>query len=453
MTIHALMFLHHRKRPLSAPQSDTIVIAVLIGLTYGLCIAFEVAERFADWAAPLEPYQVDELPLVLLVAAIAAFWFSRRRMRELSTEVAMRIRAEQAANESLNKFQTLFIEGLSGNFVTDAAGNVTLCNEAFRTMSGMSVHGWQEFSLAGALEGRWETLLADLRQSGRLDFSELTLARPDRGPWIVMARFNRSVSAQDNQEEIHGYFVDITEQHLAEKELASLLAENRALTGHAMRTQEEERSYLAREIHDDLGQYLTAIRLDAAAILQGVYGNTVATHTRRIIRHTEHIQMAIKRILGRLRPAALDAHGLVDAIQCLAREWCDQNTGVACTLELDETCGKLPEPISIVAYRIVQEALTNIARHAKAKSVNIAVHRIHTNSLLSLLVEVQDDGIGFKPSSHRLSFGLSGMRERVESVKGVFRLVSGPGTGVLISAKIPLSVIPQIEHVKDTTGG
>src|SRR5690606_18783402 len=227
---------------------------------------------------------------------------------------------------------------------------------------------------------------------------------------------------------IHGYFTDITEQYLAEKELAELLIENRALSKHAMEIQEQERCHLAREIHDDMGQYLTAIRLDAATIPRNTENAAVAIHADRIAQHAGHIQAASKRIIKRLRPAALDEHGLIEAIPILLEEWGEQNPGIQCNLQINVSAGKLPEVVSIVAYRIVQEALTNIARHAKAHNVNVLINTMGANGSACLLVEVQDDGIGFDTSSsHHSSFGLTGMRERVESTNGSFKLTSNQG--------------------------
>ncbi|CAG0997875.1 two-component system, NarL family, sensor histidine kinase UhpB [Methylophilaceae bacterium] len=438
---------HHR---------DIVIAACIVVVVYLLSALFDLAEFFIEWAASLDHddhYNIDELPMVFLSMAIIAIWFSRRRIRELNAEIAMRAKAEAKSMESLDMFRSLFQEGLSGNFIADAKGNVVLCNEAFRIMSGMTLNAQQKFNLATAL-GRqeWETLLEKLKESEYLDFSELALKRPDKGAWVVMARFRTSLLNKDQGCEIHGYFTDITEQYLAERELATLLVENRALTRHAMQVQEEERCHLAREIHDDLGQYLTAIRLDAATIPRDTENGAAGIHAERIARHAEHIQAAIKRIIKRLRPAALDAHGLTEAVRCLARDWRKQNPDIRCDLELDESCSNLPEFIGIITYRIVQEALTNIARHARASRVNILIQRIQPDGTPCLLVQIQDNGIGFEPASQHSSFGLTGMRERIESAQGTFKLASRKGAGVLISARIPLNTVKRSEYVENIAG-
>ncbi|MDP2248668.1 MAG: histidine kinase [Nitrosomonadales bacterium] len=422
-----------------AMRQDLIIAICMVISVYVVSASFDLAERFIAWSEEHEKYNVDELPLVFMAMAFAAAWFSGGRIRELRNEITMRTQAEAKSHENLKMFQTLFEEGLSGNFIANEHGHILLCNEAFRNMSGISNGGQQNFSLAHALGDRWQKLLLDLRNCEYLDFQELVLNLPNNRPLVVMARFRLSLLSQDISHKIHGYFTDITEQYLAEKELAELLVENRALSKHAMEIQEQERCHLAREIHDDMGQYLTAIRLDAATIPRNTENAAVAIHADRIAQHAEHIQAASKRIIKRLRPAALDEHGLIEAIPILLEEWGEQNPGIQCNLQINVSAGKLPEFVSIVAYRIVQEALTNIARHAKAHNVNVLINTMGANGSACLLVEIQDDGIGFDTSSsHHTSFGLTGMRERVESTNGSFKLASSHGTGVLISARLPL---------------
>lgn len=434
-----LMRFTTRWRITGAMHQDLIIAICMVIIVYILSANFDLAERFIAWSERHEKYNVDELPLVFIAMAFAAAWFSGGRIRELRNEIAMRTQAETKSHENLKMFQTLFEEGLSGNFIANEDGHILLCNEAFRRMSGISNSSQKNFNLAQALGEKWEKLLLDLKNCDYQDFQELALELPNNRPLVVIARFRLSMLSQDYSHKIHGYFTDITEQYLAEKELAELLVENRALSRHAMQIQEQERCHLAREIHDDMGQYLTAIRLDAATIPRNTKIAAVAAHADRIAKHAEHIQAASKRIIKRLRPPALDEHGLIDAIHFLAQEWREQNPNIQCNLQMGMSPGKLPDFVSIIAYRIVQEALTNITRHSQARNVNILINVIGANGSSNLLVEVQDDGIGFDTSSpHHTSFGLTGMRERVESTNGSFKLVSSHGAGAFISARLPL---------------
>ena len=433
----------------NSQRQDLLIAFFTVALTYFLTIILDLAERFMAWAQPLEHGQIDELPFVFLAAAIVAFWFSSRRMRELSIEIATRREAERKAHESLDRFQALFEEGLSGNFIADKCGNLVICNRAFRIMSGMAIRGEEQFNIASALGGKWQSITRASSQSAYLDFPELILERPDKGIWIVMARFRQVLSETAEIQEVHGYFTDITEQYLAEKELSQLFAENRALAGHAMQAQEEERCRLAREIHDDVGQYLTAIRLDAATIPNIGDRASASIYLERIARHAEYIQIAIKRIIRRLRPVALDAHGLIEAIQQLVGDWYKQNPDIDCNMDLDESCNRLPETINIVIFRIIQEALTNISKHAHASHVDIYLK--NKNQGLSLCIK--DDGLGIKSSSATPnSFGLTGMRERIESLNGRFVLASRPNAGVTITATIPFNHLREREYVENTVG-
>jgi signal transduction histidine kinase len=430
-------------------RRDTAVAVSIVVITYLLASYLDFAERFADWAEPLEHSQIDELPFVFLNAALVAIWFSVRRMRELSTEVAIRKQAQINAHESLYRFQKLFEEGLSGNFIADKDGAVIICNAAFRLMSGMAVRNESAFNIAEALGARWQQIISHTAESHPLDFPELVLERPDKGTWVVMARFRILTYPTGEIREVHGYFADITEQYLAEKELSQLFAENRALAGHALQAQEEERSRLAREIHDDLGQYLTAIRLDVATITKISSRGEASIYLDRIVRHAEYIQIAIRRIIKQLRPAALDSHGLVEALQQLIHDWQKQNPQIGCIYNLDQSCNRLPEAISIVLYRIVQEALTNISKHAHASKVEIELVKKRQN----LMLKIKDDGIGFLPSTAvPNSFGLTGMRERIESLHGSFALASSPSAGVTITASIPINYARKSEYVENIIG-
>ena len=418
------------------PQKKDVVFAcLLVAGVYLAAASFELAEHLTVWFRDYEFLQLDELPMVLFSAAAAAVWFSNRRMNEINLEMRLRIDAEQAALNSQAMYRLLFEEGLSGNFVADMEGRLVLCNQSFRLMSGMTGKA-DSFDLGRALGAQWLELQARVQLSGWLDLPELAVAHLNGAPWIVMARLACREKLDGSGKEIHGYFIDITEQHLAEKELGQLLDENKSLVRHAMQVQEEERRHLARDIHDDMGQYLTAIRLDAAALSRDST-SAEGIHASRIIAHAEHIQLAIKGLIRKLRPAALDAHGLIEALYQLMREWKLQNPDITCHVRLDENCKHLPEHISIVAYRFAQEGLTNIARHAEAKNVTITLTQSTQQQANMIRMEVVDDGVGIHQSRIRHGFGLIGMRERIEAAGGMLAIENGKTGGARISAQIP----------------
>lgn len=234
----------------------------------------------------------------------------------------------------------------------------------------------------------------------------------------------------------------VTENNLrrkAEEELEKLLKENQSLARYAMQVQEDERRHLAREIHDDMAQYLTAIRMDALTVQKNASNEVDSYASRRIAYNTEHIQKAVRSLIQRLRPAALDLLGLIGALEQLASDWEARHPETKCELLFEESCQNLSERINIVTYRIVQEAMTNIERYAKAKTVNIHLGITTVATQATLCLEVLDDGIGYDESVSSKGVGIIGMRERVKSVNGTFNLFTGINSGVLIVVKIPIS--------------
>lgn len=424
------------------PHRDLVTALIAIAFVFVASAQLDLSEKFTQWALSHESLQLDELPLVLFSAALISIWFSRRRMREVMEQAHLRIAAERTSQQSQRMFKSLFDQGLCGNFVADFEGNILLCNSAFSTMCGRSE---ATLNLRQALGPQWDELCSQLQQFDKIDIAELKVTRPDGAPWIVMARLTQVADDPHTPEQdaslpasanIHGFFADITEQHLAERELAILFKENQSLARHAMRVQEEERRTIAREIHDEMGQYLTAIRLDVATLPK----DSTSPHSAmalRISSHVEHIQQAVRGLIHKLRPTALDAHGLVEAVEQLVQEWKKQHPHVSFALSLDPSCQSMPEKTSIAAYRIVQESLTNIARHARAQHVSIKLMRTRGILADTLSIEIRDDGIGFNTYSPRAGFGVSGMRERIEAEGGVFTIQS-QGKGVLVSASIPL---------------
>lgn len=423
------------------PHRDLVIALITIACVFIASAQLDLSEKFTQWALSHETLQLDEFPLVLFAAALVSIWFSRRRMREVMEQAHLRIAAEHTSQQSQRMFKSLFDQGLCGNFVADAAGNILLCNSAFSTMCGRSE---STLNLRQAFGPQWDEYCTQLQQVEKIDIAELKVTRPDGAPWIVMARLTQvsdqasdlTAAAAQDQPNIHGFFADITEQHLAERELAILFKENQSLARHAMRVQEEERRNIAREIHDEMGQYLTAIRLDVATLPK----DKTAPHAAialRISSHIEHIQQAVRGLIHKLRPTALDAHGLVEAVEQLVKDWKKQHPQVSFALSLDPSCQSMSDKTSIAAFRIVQESLTNIARHAAAKHVSIKLMRSRGILADTLSIEIRDDGVGFNTYSPRVGFGVSGMRERIEAEGGVFTIQS-QGKGVLVSASIPL---------------
>ena len=235
--------------------------------------------------------------------------------------------------------------------------------------------------------------------------------------------------------------VNLREQELLERErdrLEGLVRDRTAtlseLANHLQQVREEERGHLARELHDELGALLTAAKLDVAR-LKSKIDATAPDVSERLKHLTETLNSGIalkRRIIEDLRPSSLSNLGLTAALEILTREYAER-AGIDVETSLEPV--QLPDAAQLTVYRMVQEALTNIGKYAKASKVLVSVHGYPTH----VAVQVRDDGVGFDPGSVRpTSHGLAGMRHRVEAAGGRLTLTSRPGNGTLLSAVLPL---------------
>jgi signal transduction histidine kinase len=202
-----------------------------------------------------------------------------------------------------------------------------------------------------------------------------------------------------------------------------------ALSAKLVRAQEDERRTLARELHDEVGQSLSAIMMEAA----GAEAAADPSRSMRAIASMAGATLNVVRDLALLlRPSMLDDFGLVPALNWQAREM-SKRTGLNVRINADEISGDLPEEHKTCIYRVVQEALNNSARHAGARNVQVIVK----NEGARVVFSVQDDGSGFDKRFVR-GLGLLGMEERVRRLGGELRIDSRIGRGTTISAELPL---------------
>ncbi len=235
---------------------------------------------------------------------------------------------------------------------------------------------------------------------------------------------------------------DITEHkliQLAERELE----QTRQLTRAIQSRLEEERRSIARELHDELGQCVTAIKTIGMAISNRTKETVPEIHANAltIVSVASHIYDVVHGIIRQLRPTALDHLGLSETLRDTVAAWRERHPGVACELRLDGALDGMTETINITVYRIVQECLTNVARHAAATRTEIEVARCNDQAGVGVLkVSVRDNGRGYEKELelNTTHFGVIGMRERVQALGGEFRLDSHPGTGVTVTAIIPV---------------
>lgn len=218
-----------------------------------------------------------------------------------------------------------------------------------------------------------------------------------------------------------------------EAEVAARTAQLTALTGQLQRAREDERHRLARDLHDELGALLTSAKLDAARIRSRLAGLAPEAEARlaHLTATLDSIIALKRRIVEDLRPSALTHLGLVATLEILLREFSDAS-GLAVQADLAPV--RLAPAAELVVYRLVQEALTNVGRHARARRVWLTLAE-HAGQVS---VSVRDDGTGFDPASlPTTAFGLVAMRYRVEAEQGALSVQSAPGQGTTVSARLP----------------
>jgi two-component system sensor histidine kinase TtrS len=227
----------------------------------------------------------------------------------------------------------------------------------------------------------------------------------------------------------------------AEEDARTLLEQKRFLAQKCMAVQEEERRYLARELHDELGQCITAIQADAEIIqdLSGACDSRLKASAGAIQGVSSRIYEVVHTLMLRYRPGVLDDLGLVETIRDEVNGWQVRQPDTVYTLNFSGELDTLGEDLNICIYRIIQESLTNIAKYARATSVHIEIAVEQAGSVQQLRVEVQDNGAGFDPRAGAGGFGLVGMRERVEALRGEFTLTTKPGNGTRITVILPLN--------------
>lgn len=200
---------------------------------------------------------------------------------------------------------------------------------------------------------------------------------------------------------------------------------------------EEQKTRVARELHDELAQPLTALKMDALWVRDNLAlaPELAAARLNEMLEMLDRAVAATRRIASDLRPLLLDDLGLVPALEWLVSKF-TQRSGVACTLAVDEAL-ELPEPYATAVFRIVQESLANVAKHAGASEVAVRIER--SRDVVTLAV--QDNGCGFSPATPRKpqSLGILGLRERVHLLKGKIVIESAPGQGTSIRVSIPLA--------------
>ena len=359
----------------------------------------------------------------------------------LRNEIAQRERANEALRES-EEYSKLMVAGVKDYaiFMLDTQGYIATWNEGAARLQGyqpQEVIGQYHsvcFIAEDIGEGKPEQALE----------AAVALGRYEDECWIVRkdgSRFWANIiitALRDDEGNLRG-FVDITRDITERKRIES---ERKQLLKRLVTTQEEEQRRLSRELHDQMGQSVAALLLGLKSLSDsGQLKSTEIRHLQKLQELTNQLAHDVHHLASSLRPTALDDLGLHTALSNHVEEW-SERTGIRADFHSNGLIQqRLPQQIETTLYRIVQEALTNVLKHASAQNVSIIVE--HRGSRVMAIVE--DDGSGFdvevtmdKPVSER-RLGLMGMKERVSLVGGTLDIESTPSAGTTVIVHIPIS--------------
>jgi len=422
----------------------------------------------------LQSFALLALAFLLLVNA-AVFWLLDRALKPLPQildgltqltrgRFSVRLPAYKAAefaaiSQGFNRMAQALEESLAENrqlalvaqqasdaiIIRDLAGRITYCNAAAQRLLG-----YAREELVGAAASlvvpaeRHDELRLQLESIERREPVELVeTQRVAKDGRVVDVALSAAPLVDPASDRVIGEICslrDITEHkrmQAAERELE----QNRRLTALIQSRLEAERRALARELHDELAQYVTAIKTIGTAIAgrAGEAQADIRDNANTIVSVASRIYDIVHGIIRRLRPSGLDHLGLAETLRDAVSGWSQRHPQVRWELELSGELDALGEALNITIYRIVQEALTNVVRHAEARRVHVSVTRERN----TVVVCVRDDGKGLPQAlaDEGGRFGVAGMRERVQAFGGRFAISGAAGKGVTLRAVLPVVMV------------
>ena len=361
------------------------------------------------------------------------------RLFGTAQDVTARKRSENAVRESEKKYRYLFEYNPLPMWVLDTD---TL---EFLDVNHAALEHYQ-YTRDEFLALPYQAIKSAEEKKHFSDFKERISAQPlNAGLWIHQKRDKSTMDVEilfhtidhPNKNACLAIVTDVTDKLKAEAEIKSSYQQLQELTGHLQHVIEEERTRISREVHDELGQQLTGLKMDASWILRKLPSEAegIRDKVSEMVALIDETVKSVRRISSELRPGILDDLGLAAAMEWLGQEF-EKRTGVVCCFqnraENFEPEGKLASNI----FRIYQEALTNVARHAQAKKITTTLDEKHDN----LYLIIKDDGIGFDPragSQNGKSLGLIGMKERALTLKGELTVQTGNNMGTTVTLSIP----------------
>ncbi len=362
-------------------------------------------------------------------------------------DITDRKRAEEALRRSEEDFKSLIENALDLILTIDMDGVISYASPAIERLLGFKPEEFVGRDFRGTIHPDDADKVMKVSK-GVNPSTDIRVGHRD-GTWRY---FEGIVKKRLRNSRVVGVTInarDITERKLADEELRSSRQQFRDLSAHLQAMREEERKKIARDLHDELGQALTALRMELSWLKKKLPENDKVLHEKvaSISKVVDDTVRTVQRISTELRPGILDDLGLVPAIEWQAAEF-QNHTGIKCEVSLNNKDLVLDQDRSAAVFRILQETLTNVARHANATRVKVTLNE----KVGKLMLRINDNGKGITPRqiSGSKSLGLIGIRERAYSLGGEARIVGNAARGTTVTVTIPLSVT---EDPPDTNTG
>ena len=341
------------------------------------------------------------------------------------------IMVNKAINKSEKKYRNYIDNAPDGVFVADETGKYLEVNKAICRITGYSKRELLKMSMSD--------ILPEELHCGRMTEFVKAIKSKHISPEVLFIHKEGSIRwwaleiVMLSEARFLGFAKDITKRKMAEEELKNSLEQLHQLTNHTEKVRESERVAISRDLHDDLGQSLTAVKIDLGIINRQVIDMDVVLKVDKASALVSETIKTVQRITSELRPQIIDDLGLEAAIDWHTGEFAER-TGVEVFLDLDSEI-PISADASLTLFRIMQESLTNIARHSKASRVEIRLKNVGDH----VDFRIADNGIGIIESQIKLnnSFGIMGMKERAASLGGTLDICKSNDRGTIIKLILP----------------
>ncbi len=350
-------------------------------------------------------------------------------------------KAELELKQNEEKYRTLVEQAIDAIALYDEKGKILDVNTGAVNLLRYTKEELTGMSLAEILtqeEIQINPVRYDILENGSSTVKQRKMRRKDG---TIVETEVRSQQLPDGR--FLSVIRDMSERIRTEEELETSYRAIRKLTAHLQNIREEERTHIAREIHDELGQQLTVLKMDVSWInkkISSTADDSTREKMKELLEMLDDTVRTVRRISSELRPSLLDDLGLMAAMEWQLNEF-EKRSGIKTKLEAPEKEIKLSNPLKTALFRIFQESLTNVARHSSAQKMVVSLSQTDDHFVLSII----DDGMGFDKEkiADKRTLGILGMKERSTMIGGTYEIISYPGKGTRVSVSVPLDAKEQ----------